>query len=59
MSGSHEYLIVHSEKLTVGTLWHRIESAKVGSKLLAYLIRPGSDFWGDLIHCDTSTALWQ
>ena len=23
MSGSHEYIIVHSEKLTVGTLWHR------------------------------------
>ena len=31
----------------------RIESAKVGSISLAYLIRPGSDFRGDLIRCDT------
>ena len=31
----------------------RIESAEVGSKPLAYLIRPGSDFRGDRIHCDT------
>ena len=31
----------------------RIESAKVGSKSLAYLIRPGSDFRGDRIRCDT------
>ena len=34
----------------------RIESAKVGSKSLAYLIRPGSDFWGDQIRCDTGCA---
>ena len=31
----------------------RIESAKVGSISLAYLIRPGSDFRGDWIRCDT------
>ena len=31
----------------------RIESAEVGSKPLAYLIRPGSDFRGDRIRCDT------
>ena len=28
-----------------------IESAKVGSKSLAYVIWPGSDIWGDRIHC--------
>ena len=57
MSGSHEYIIVHSEKLTVGTpLIPRIESAKVGSKSLPYLIRPGSDFWGDRIRCDTGSS---
>ena len=28
-----------------------IESAKVGSKSLAYVIWLGSDFWGDRIHC--------
>ena len=31
----------------------RIISAEVGSKSLAYLIRPGSDFWGDQIRYDT------
>ena len=31
----------------------RNESAKVGSISLAYLIRPGSDFRGDRIRCDT------
>ena len=31
----------------------RIESAEVGSNPLAYLIRPGSDFRGDRIRCDT------
>ena len=31
----------------------RIESTEVGLKLLAYLIRPRSDFRGDWIHCDT------
>ena len=34
----------------------RIGSAKVGSKPLVYPIRPGSDFWGDRIRCDT--GLW-
>ena len=52
-----EYTIVYYEKSTGGTLWHplipRIESAEVGSKPLAYLIRPGSDFRGDRIRCDT------
>ena len=55
-----EYTIVYYEKSTVGTLWHplipRIESAEVGSKPLAYLIRPGSDFRGDRIRCDTGGA---
>ena len=35
----------------------RIESAEVGSKPLAYLIRPGSDFRGDRIRCDTGVQL--
>ena len=35
----------------------RIESAEVGSKPLAYLIRPGSDFRGDRIRCDTGPSL--
>ena len=34
----------------------RIESAEVGSKPLAYLIRPGSDYQGDRIRCDTGTV---
>ena len=34
----------------------RIESTKVGSISLAYLIWPGSDFWGDQIRCDTCTG---
>jgi len=53
MSGSHEYIIVHSERNTMEPLIPWIESAKVGSKLLAYLIRPGSDFRGDRIRCDS------
>ena len=57
-----EYTIVYYEKSTVGTLWHplipRIESAEVGSKPLAYLIRPGSDFRGDRIRCDTG-VIWK
>ena len=36
----------------------RIESAKVGSKSLAYLIRPGSDFRGDRIRCDTGSLFF-
>ena len=35
----------------------RIESAKVGSISLAYLIRSGSDFRGDRIRCDTGTSV--
>ena len=35
-----------------------IESAKVGLKSLAYLIRPRSDFRGDQIHRDTGVPLF-
>ena len=65
MSGPHARIhhIVYYDKSTVGTLWHplipRIESAVVGSKPLAYLIRPGSDFRGDRIRCDTGLFNWQ
>ena len=34
----------------------RIKSAKVGSKSLAYLIRPGLEFRGDWIRCDTGVS---
>ena len=33
----------------------QIKSAEVGSKTLAYLIQPGSDFQGDQIHRDTGS----
>ena len=48
-----------SKKSTVGNpmapLIPRIESAEVGSKSLAYLIRPGSDLRGDWICFDTDS----
>ena len=57
MSGPHEHTIVHSGSRQWAPLIPRIESAKVGSKSLANLIRPGSDFRGDRIRCDTGLQL--
>ena len=53
MSGPHSSLWDVNSRNPMAPMTPRIGSARVGSKPLVYLIRPGSDFRGDRIRCDT------